>query len=236
MKLYHVSRDIELKEKTFRPRVPANRLKEESNSIKRICTSTSLEGAINGFPFKSILVNEDMLKETNAYLNVYTFNSKNLNTKKVTTEDVPDADLSDEHWILEDVSASPEIIKINSIKLDKYNKYINEYTGKVVELDYEPGVADYDRELEHSFILRSSFSRFKNIFKNTKIEYDVVEDKKIEIRHFYGIPATKTYSLITIKLKVEKGVDISPLWKLGHYETKYARRKKLSLFEFYKEK
>ena len=53
MHLFHISDDINQREKTFIPRVPDKIYNGENNTIKRICFSTSMENCMKAQSVKN---------------------------------------------------------------------------------------------------------------------------------------------------------------------------------------
>lgn len=100
-KLYHVSR-YAAKDKTFIPRIPSYRAFNENNTIPRICTSTSIEGCLNGIP--QIKSYADNVREARRVFKVFEFNiDKNKKSNIITSDklkdEIPDIDITDEHWL-----------------------------------------------------------------------------------------------------------------------------------------
>lgn len=226
-KLYHVSMDLEVDKKKFTPRIPKYRCKNENDSIDRICVCPTLEEAIGAFPYKSILVNNmDLLTK---YLSVYEFNTDNYMDANEIAQYVPDVHLTNEHWVLNEHTIKPKIIKINNLKLSHYNKYINEEYGYVKECDYEYSVENYDRECEYIILSKYFLKRLFKIAKAENIKVDILEDEYAHLRHYkgYNSVTTKRYRWIKVKLFVPKGSDLSQIWILDNKQQLYFRKKEI---------
>jgi hypothetical protein len=128
MKLYHISKDYNKTIETFIPRIPAFRAAGEDKEIKRICTSSTINGCLNGEPsinydvyyypqqdffcpyeymgkMKTLL---DHKEAVGHLVKVYEFEideAKVITPEKLLNDKlVPDAMISKEHWITETIS------------------------------------------------------------------------------------------------------------------------------------
>lgn len=235
--LYHVSMDIEPNEKKFFLRVPEHRCKGENNTIKRICACPTLKDAVGAFPYKGCFVNYNMRMYKGAYLNYYKVSTKGLNykTNEEIADLVPDAHITKEHWVLDEFTAIPNIIRISKIKLSNYNKYIHEYYGEIEELEYENPIEDFDREFQ--FTLIGKFA--KDAIRTAKLynfNYEIIEDSYYHLAHkkFVYIKnnykgSDKKYRYMKIKFNIPKGKDLSPLWFLDAKQNVFLERKRICL-------
>jgi hypothetical protein len=128
MKLYHISSDFNETIETFIPRIPAFRATGEDERIKRVCTSSTINGCLNGepsinyyvyyYPQQEYFCPYEYMGKMNTLLDhkevvghlmkVYEFEIDEA--KVITPEElfnnklVPDVINSKEHWILEEIS------------------------------------------------------------------------------------------------------------------------------------
>lgn len=238
---YHVTMDLNIEEKEFTPRIPKYRCKNEDSTTPRVCACTTLKDAIGAFPYKCLYVNQHMSYRDESYLVFYKIPNKNLKYK--TNEEinslVPDAHITKEHWILNSFKAKPTMIKIKNITLSNYNKYIDEYSGFVKELEYEKSEEDYDRTAEYTFVDKQFFKEAINFAKENNISYEILEDTYHHLWHRrYFISSinyngtTKRYHLLKIKFYIPKGTDISQLWLINDKHNDFLKRKNISAMPF----
>ena len=103
MKLYFVERCLDENPlKCFYPRIPEFRLKNENSEIPRICLSDSIEGCLSAAPWGGDNIGEVGKLEA---LRVYEFNVDNYDNilfpeELVKSKYVPDANITGEHWVL----------------------------------------------------------------------------------------------------------------------------------------
>lgn len=187
----------------FSPRIPMEIMKGEDTSIKRICTSTTLEGCLGSAPWGgSLLLN---LNE-NVIFKVYKFDINdieegNLITAKELYEKalVDDALLYNEHWIVNQDIKPCEVfyIKIDSI-VDSINpliphKWLEDYKNadlenaheyikseKTVFYDLKCRLVDRD-ELLFGNVFEFSIKKLKNIG-----EYELAKEHLVELVQQYS--------------------------------------------------
>lgn len=231
MEFCHVSMDISLeKEKEFIPRIPVYRCEDEDSTIPRICVCRKLEEAISAFPYKRIFVNRIMYRNVRNYLTMYKIESNDYILSEDLKKYVPDVHLTNECWIKSPVKAKPNIIKINELQLSGFNKYINEYYGKVSKLDYENSIEDYERTEEFVLISKSTFNKFQKIAKRENIKLEILEDEYNHLGHYYTYNcSTRRYRWIKVKLTVPAGADLTEIWYLDYKQNEFLYRKKLIL-------
>ncbi len=99
--LYHVSMEFV---DEFIPRIPDTRLIDENSYTPRICCAPTIEQGVEASP--GILSGIKMAMEIgfSPILHVYELFAPEESIYRPTEEDVPDADRSDEVWILEEPS------------------------------------------------------------------------------------------------------------------------------------
>lgn len=239
--LYHVSMDLSLEEKEFIPRIPKYRCDGENDTIKRICVCPTLKDALGAFPYKGYYVNNLMTCRNENYLVYYEIpkNEVIYKTDLEINDLVPDAHITKEHWILNSFKAKPNLIKLNKFVLSNYNKYINEYSGFVKELEYENSTEDYDREVEYIFIDKEFSKKAINFAINNNISYEIIEDsyyhlwyKRFVIKDMKYNGTTKRYRWQKIKFNIPKGTDIADLWIINDKQYKFIDRKNIRLQPF----
>lgn len=238
---YHVSMDLELGEKEFVPRIPKYRCEDEDNTIKRVCVCPTLKDSLGAFPYKGHYVNNLMRRRNENYLAYYEIpvGSLNYKTDKEIHDLVPDSHITKEHWVLENFKAKSNIIKLKKFKLSSYNKYINEYSGFVEELEYENSIEDYDRECEYVFIDKRFFKQAIKFAKENNISYEILENThhhlwydKFVIKNLNYNGTTKRYRWQRVKFNIPKGVDIAKLWIINNNQNNFIKRKNLQLQPF----
>lgn len=238
---YHVSMDLELGEKEFVPRIPKYRCEGEDNTIKRVCVCPTLKDSLGAFPYKGFYINELMGRRDNNYLAYYEIPTKGLNykTNEEINDLVPDSHITKEHWVLDSFKAKANIIKLKKFQLSYYNRYINEYSGFVEELEYEKSTENYDREEEYVFIDKQFFKQSINFAKENNISYEILEDthhhlwyNKFVIRNMNYNGTTKRYRWQRVKFNIPKGVDIAKLWIINNNQNNFIKRKNLQLQPF----
>lgn len=127
--LYHVSLDFEHHIDLFIPDIPKKRAGGEDSTMKRICTSDTLEGCMIGHPnvwyhaheytdmeyydpyehmgFMTVLLDHE--NEWGHLMKVYEFEAEEdqyIGPEKIKQENwVPDVDKTREHWIMEPIKA-----------------------------------------------------------------------------------------------------------------------------------
>jgi len=128
--LYHVSivklEDSQLK---FTPRVPTWRIENENDAIERICVSDSIEGCLRGIEYnitKSLWMQYN--EEYQIPLYVYAIDENKLSKEELYTPEylvennlVPDAQESNEHWILKPVKF--ELVDTIKLSEEMYSIY-----------------------------------------------------------------------------------------------------------------
>lgn len=111
MILYHISENTETVIKKFIPRIPSCTAGGEDRSIKRICVSSSIECAMMGYPYSMDIIRDIYSREgMSRRVRVYTFNIEDikeddlvLTSKLIEDNLVPDAHISKEIWILNEI-------------------------------------------------------------------------------------------------------------------------------------
>ena len=235
---YHISQEISLNEKEFVPRVPRFRTKDEEGTTKRVCVSKSIEGAIGAFPYKSEITSSVNCKKP-TYLAVYEVDLNRLEhlDSKDIEELVPDAHLTEECWVLENFKIKPSIIKINKLRLERYNKYTWTHSGLVTEFEFERGCEEYGREEVHRFVGRTFRRQAIKWAEKRGIYWEVEHQERSSLRHQryalddveYYCGSTKKYSIVDIKFKVPKNVDISELWVISNEQRQFLSKQNLTL-------
>lgn len=151
-KLYHISYDYKKTIKKFVPSIPPQRCGGEDGTIKRICTSNTLEGCMIGHPnlwYHMMVYPEaeyccpyemmdrlttllDHNEEVGYLLKVYEFKAIEEDIIPPATllkeKLVPDADETQEHWITKEISASHVFYVFITDAMLKDNKKTFEYT------------------------------------------------------------------------------------------------------------
>lgn len=238
---YHVTMDLENKEKEFIPRVPKYRCKDEDSTIPRVCVCPTLEGAVGAFPYKSYYINKHMNFREQNYLTYYKIQNNNLKYK--TDEEikdlVPDSHITNEHWILDKFKATPTTIKVKRLELSSYHSYINEYSGFVTEFEYEKSIENYDRTEEITFINKQFFNKAIKFANKNNISYEIIEDtyynlwyRRYIIKNINFNGTTKKYRWIKVKFYIGKGIDISELWIINNNQENFAEKKNISIRPF----
>ncbi|MDF2879600.1 MAG: hypothetical protein K0R54_157 [Clostridiaceae bacterium] len=235
MKLYHVSRDINKREVEFVPRIPKYRCENEESKTKRICVCPSIEDSISSFPYRNYFVNVAMRWKKNNYLAVFKINTEKFLSSEELIDKVPDAFLTNEYWILEPFCATAELIKIKKLTLSKFVKYVSEFTGNVKELEYESEVTNYDRVEEFILINKRNYKKFCKIAKENNMTIEILEDKYVNLQHYYYSATTKNYRWIKVRVFIPAGTNISPLWLIDDRQNEFALRKKFSIREWTKD-
>lgn len=212
--LYHISNDVMLGLKTFKPRVPKNRVKSEDNQIKRICFAGSIEDCFTSYPYKE----RDYHKITSKprIFSVYELEeikSKILRPEEIV-EKVPDALETKEHWVLEKVAIDSKLIRVSNLKFERLNSYTNMPTGKCIEVAYDEDLSKTNsREFDFTLIGRKDYKGFKKILEknNCKIKKLNVEKKLIGYKNTFNLSNRKReiYKLTYI---VPKNISARYVW------------------------
>lgn len=239
--LYHVTMDLETEEKEFVPRIPKYRCKDEDDTIARVCVCPTLEGAVGAFPYKTYYFNQYINYRDEYYLVYYKIPTANLEFK--TSEElkdlVPDSHITKEHWILNRFKATPTMIKINKFRLSGFNKYTNEYSGFVTNLEYEKSKEDYDRKFEYTFVDKQFFNKAIKFAKKHDISYEILEDtyyhlwyRQYVIKDLDFNGTTKRYRFLKVQFNIPKGVDVSELWIINNKYNDWLKKKNISARPF----
>lgn len=134
IKLYHVSFDLtEPLHKEFIPRIPGNSMKEEDETIPRICLSDSIQGCIRsicGYPKDDsgcacIIVWEHEFQEDNALCSWRYLYENNL---------VPDAAVTHEYWYTNKITLDGTIYKISNIEYRTLYSFRSTYKEEILDI------------------------------------------------------------------------------------------------------
>lgn len=113
MILYHITRDLE-HDGSFVPTIPSAIMKNEDEVTLRSCWSTSIEGCLSSFPTGSSVL-EDIIDVYGNRFKVFRINTDGLNEADIITSAelyeygiVPDAEITDEHWITKYIQVDPD--------------------------------------------------------------------------------------------------------------------------------
>lgn len=227
-KIVHISNEIKLEEKSFIPRVPRTVAKNEDIKQERICFAETVQGALGGIPYKGELVKR-VISESFTYLSLYEVDKRIVNHK--TTEEikhlVPDAHLTGEYWVTEQITLKPRIIKVTELRLDGYNAYTDSHSGFVKQLNYESSISERDREEIIELVGKSFKKKAIRWAKENDIPYIVLEENVGSLQHRRFVAnedgvykgTSKPYQLSKIKFEIPAGVDIGALW-LVHAENR----------------
>lgn len=232
MRFYHVSIDLDLKEKEFIPRVPIATCINEDTNIKRICVCETIQDAISAFPYKKYFVNEHMRLFASSYMTVYKFDTDGYVPNKDVQKLVPDAHLTNEIWLKNNIKAKPEIIKITKLKLSGYNQYTNTYSGFVKELEYEKAIEDRNREIEFTILSKRTYNKFVKAALKNNIKIKIIEDTHKKLENYYWQPTTKNYRYIKLKAYIPSGESIAELWLIDDEQNNFITRKRISLKKY----
>lgn len=163
-KLYHISEDYDKHIELFVPDIPESACLSEDYKTKRICTSSSLEGCLKGHPntwydmveypnkeytypewvMDKMAVLLDYGEITGHLYKVYEFNvdDKHIVFSETLFQEnlVPDAIISEEHWILKDTMADrvfylfvTEAFLVNDEKCFKYVLFEENEIGRIAD-------------------------------------------------------------------------------------------------------
>lgn len=131
MILYHVTFDL-MQDNVFVPRVPETRADSENDTIKRICFSRTVEGALSAMPDGGYRLDETIYK-FDCLIKVFQLDTEKLNIspKNILEPEylyerdyVRDALETEEYWILEDVvipREDVEILEIINYDMDSFD-------------------------------------------------------------------------------------------------------------------
>lgn len=243
---YHVSMDLNINEKEFIPRIPTLICKDEDTNIKRICVTKTLEQAIGAFPYKRVFMNETIPMRNESYLAVYKTDMANkeyLNDKEINKY-VPDAHITNEHWILNSFNCKPYLIRVKNLKLSSFSKYTDEWSGFVKSIDYDKSKENYDREMTYSYIDKKFLKKALDFAKKNNIKYSLLDQCRGHLYHrtyalfmfciekYFG--TSKTHLLTKIQFYIPKNVDVSNLWIINEEQNKWSIKKNLSFKLFNK--
>ncbi len=179
--LYHLSKEG-TQFKWFQPRVPLSYGIGEENTIKRVCFSDSIEGAMSALSLHDFNVNDEFT--------IYEYivdvdNSENVTTNKEIVKNnwVPDACYTGEYWLKEPLfQLRGYKVKIKNFKkrdvlvweiMDFYLLY------KTICDNLEDYVEIEGREKIH-FILDELKNKFYNLYRNKRRKFYKVAEKLIK--------------------------------------------------------
>lgn len=205
--LYHVSFE-RIPNQTLYARIPRVRTFLEEDKTPRISMSTSIEKCITSMP-DGITAAEKMiklLKDTNlpAVLYVYTIDETSIEPKELLlpseiVDNVPDAVVNQEYWILsESIKCTEHVIKVDMIKYkDIEVDIIGRTKGRVItQLQIASNLAEEDY-VEN--VLAYSIDHFSSL----KDHYEILDVKE-------G-PFPKTHIAY---IQVRKGQSKEKLWEV----------------------
>ena len=229
--LFHISKDISVKEKVFIPRIPKNRLQSENKTLKRVCLSDALETCISAFPYKSEVIHYLSSKKP-TYLSVYTvdkalFHEETIKKPEEVVNWVADAEIRQEYWITKPFTATPKLIKLKKLKLERFCRLTGEHIGEVEELEFEREVEEYDRTEKALFYHRKIFKQFRRACKRNGIEIQEVHVKKEAMEYFGCISSTRIYDVTRVTYKIPAGISAQSAWECITRELHKNRRKHL---------
>lgn len=229
--LFHISKDISIKEKVFIPRIPKNRLPSEDNTLKRVCLSNALETCISAFPYKSDVIHH-LSSRKPTYLSVYAvdeacFQEGDIKEPEEVVNWVADAELRKEYWIMKPFTATPKLIKLKKLKLERFCRLTGEHIGEVQELEYEREVEEYDRFEKACFYHRKIFKQFRRACERNGIQIQEVHAEKEAMEYFGCIPSSRIYGVTKVTYKIPAGVSAQSVWECISKELRKNRRKHL---------
>lgn len=228
----HLSnQDLSAVEKTFVPRIPSFRLTKEDASMKRICVADSIAHAISSFPYKSKICKQ-LFSHQPVYLAVYpvkksSFKKEEIKTPEELQDFVPDAVQNREHWILKEFTSKPYWIRIRELKLSGYDKYTDEYIGKVIHLVYEKETEPKERIETATFFHKQHFKAFQYACKKSGMNILNVEAVREPMQYFGCIPSSRIYTVRKVTYQIPSGVSAQPVWQVIHKEMQKNRKKRL---------
>lgn len=229
-KMYHVSlKTINKKEVLFTPRVPVHICEDENQDIPRICVCPTIREALNVTPYKSILVN-DMRNLPDRFVTVYEFNvpDEYLWDNEKVRRYVPDAYLTNEHWIIKPMVAKVNIINIKYITLKEYFSYANFFRGLIKDLEYENISLEGDKVYNSIFLAKSSLKYAKKIANKIGATIEVSNKGKNPLYTYeMGEIISETdraYNWFETKIKIPSNKDATELINILNKENKkYSR-------------
>lgn len=154
---YHVTNNMK-HSGVFTPKVPKSIYSAqnkdtgitEDDQTKRVCVSTSIEGCLTSMPNAGFQL-EEFLKETNGRLKIFKIDTQKIGiTEKdivnsealYKSEKVPDAELTDEHWITTSFEVNEEdSFVIENLQWEEEDDEVIPY--KIYKLAEEQYEGDY---------------------------------------------------------------------------------------------
>ncbi|MFA9560685.1 hypothetical protein ACERII_25750 [Evansella sp. AB-rgal1] len=132
MIVYHLSKGLDDEIREFVPRIPEARQEGEDDSIKRICVADSIEGCLSAMPISSDVSLEPNKTYPFCYYTVYELEAPNYikgsrdktttiisNEQLIEQKLVPDAKITEEHWITQSISRDSDEIYIKNVYIIK---------------------------------------------------------------------------------------------------------------------
>jgi hypothetical protein len=205
---YHISQ--KRVDNYFQPRIPCTRAKEENGTIERICVSTSIPHCLGAIPDAGSLcgfVDDSAIFGIPFLLYVYKVGIDTFTTEQMITAEelvhknyVPDAHITNEHWLLTDVYFSkPQLLQIKEIETQAISVPNFGNTIVVNKIHYEFSIEDYEREYIYTFISKEDLNKFKILISNFGA---IVEEKLLDSGYYYSL-----------QFKIPPNVDIAYLWE-----------------------
>lgn len=122
MKFYHISYSTEDIIEEFIPRIPEDRMKDENDTIKRVCVAPSLSNCLSAVTWQDEI---EYLCDEELPVRVYEFE---ITDEKIIDSNylyksglVNDANITKEHWILEKIKPS----KVYDIVIEEYQEELS---------------------------------------------------------------------------------------------------------------
>lgn len=236
-KIVHISNEITLQEKVFVPRVPSQIAKNEDVTQKRVCFAKTLQGALGGIPYKGEIAKDVMFKDF-AYLTVYETDKRKVKHKPTEEIEhlVPDAHLTGECWVTEEITLKPRIIKVTELQLDGGDSC--SCSGFVKQLSYETSVSEKAREEVIECVGKPFKRKAIKWAKDNNIPYIILEENMGSLFHQrfalnkQGVYSgtSKNYQISKIKFEVPAHVDVEGLWLIHAENRAYLKKANLEPF------
>lgn len=208
MKLYRLELDVNNIKCSHFPRVPEILARNENNNIKRVCLSSSIEGAINSAPWGGGDI-EDLFIDgfmPSILIRVYVYNinedDENLiHPIELYKQDlVPDAIYTDEHWYLDEISYDETFL----IEITSFYGFVSEDDISYKDMEYikANNVEDIELYINGCFTMVDGIKYNKvsedNITNFLLLDHNILSSKddiliKVEILKSYLPESEKTF-------------------------------------------
>lgn len=208
MHLFHISDDINQREKTFIPRIPDKIYNGENNTIKRICFSTSMENCM-----KALYV--PLFKKGTKFMLFETkINGRDKNLihpKELFNKDyVKDAIANDEYWYLKPITLTGELYMVQSIDYEPCMEW------KAITVDDIKSILKNlsldDDDLKN--VVNMKFNKSEDYY-NEFIRICGEKEKINSIRYCYY--EDLIYDTIADQIRCAQGYKINKLWTAKLY-------------------